>query len=358
MKTFLKAARAIIFLMLLSEKAAGQNRVAHLTGRVLDRTTDLPIAGVMLRLRETNVQIESDSAGSFNLPLPPGKSVMIAARRLGYHVYQRHLPATTTSDTLKITLALWPNPLVFPEVIVEKEQAHRAEPLQSSRTSEVALRQPGAFEDPLRALQQLPGVTLRSDWDSQISVRGATPDQTLVVIDGFILPNPYRLQFALGGGMSLVNLGILRSAGLWKSGFSPRFGDRLAGLIVFETKSALQKKSRELRLNAFDAGLNLALPVKTNRTGVLVAGRRNYHDAFEKLAPLNDFAVPRWQDVQIKATHQFSPRHQAEVLFIGSKEWAHLRLGDLTQGRIDERAGTLFAGVLHRWALAPDRIWE
>lgn len=337
---------------------AAQQPEAHLAGRVLDHDKRLPLEQALMRLRETKVEVESDSAGYFHLPLPPGRALTLEVWRGGYYPQQLDLRATTTSETLKVTIVMVANPFALPAVVVEDEHLRPVEPLQTSQSAEVAMRRPGAFEDPLRSLQQMPGVTLRSDFDSQLSVRGATPDQNLVMVDGFALPNPYRLQFAMGGGMSLINLGILHRANLWKSGFSPRYGDRLAGLVLFETKSTLDEKSCELRLNVFDASLNLALPLPQHRAGFLLTMRRNYHDALAKLAPANDFAVPRWQDIQLKATYQVASRHQIEMLSIAAKEWTDLSLGGLSEDRIRERSSTVFAGLVHRWMVAGQTKWE
>ncbi len=339
-------------------EAFAQQRALHVSGRVLERERQLPIAQVAVRLLKTSTITETDSSGNFFLTVQLGERRTLEFRRWGYLSHQLELPAAPAVDTLKITVELIPAPLRLYEVEVLGERARAAEPLPTSRSAIGIVRRPGAFEDPLRSLQQLPGVTLRSDWDSQISLRGATPDQTLIIIDGFVLPNPYRLQFALGGGMSLVNTGMLSRVNLSKGGFSPRFGDRVAGLIVFETKSPLEEKSGELRLTVFDASNTLSLPFAKGRAGVLLSARRNYHDALTKLASFDNFAVPRWQDVQLKTTYQLSSRHQIDALLIGSKEWLQLKLGENSQDKINERAETAFAGLAHRWFAAAQTLWE
>jgi hypothetical protein len=358
---FLYGLRAGCLIFLLTTppiEAFAQQRVVYIAGRVLDRERQSPIAQVAVRLLKTNAITETDSSGNFFLTWRLGERRTLEFRRWGYLSHQLELPAAPAVDTLKITVELVPAPLRLYEVEVVGERARAVEPLPTSRSAIGIVRRPGAFEDPLRSLQQLPGVTLRNDWDSQISLRGATPDQTLIVIDGFVLPNPYRLQFALGGGMSLVNTGMLSRVSLAKGGFSPRFGDRVAGLIVFETQSPLEEKSGELRLTVFDASNTLSLPFAEGRAGVLLSARRNYHDALTKLASFDNFAVPRWQDVQLKTTCQLSARHQIDALSIGSKEWLQLKLGENSKDKINERAQTAFAGVLHRWFAASQTLWE
>jgi len=358
LKSSLRRFGWICLLTASATHAFGQQNVVPVSGRVLDRERQSPVALVAVRLLKTNVQTQTDSSGKFFLAARLDKSRTLEFNRLGYLSHQLELPAATSADTLKIAIELIPAPLQLYDIEIVGERIQKTEPLPASRSAIGIVRQPGAFEDPLRSLQQLPGVTLRSDWDSQISIRGATPDQTLIVIDGFVLPNPYRLQFALGGGMSLVNAGMLSRVSLSKGGFSARFGDRIAGLIVFETKSPLVEKYGELRLTVFDASQTLALPLKNGRAGVLLAVRRNYHDALTKFVSLENFAVPRWQDAQCKATYHLSSRQQLDALLIGSAERLNLNFGKATKGEIREQSQTLFAGLAHRWFVATQTLWE
>jgi hypothetical protein len=210
----------LIFLLTIAPiEIIAQPRVVHISGRVLDRERQLPIAQVAVRLLKTSVITETDSSGIFFLTWRISARRTLEFRRWGYLSHLFELPAMPTVDTLKITVELVSVPLRLYEIDVVGERIRASEPLPASRSAIGIVRQPGAFEDPLRSLQQLPGVTLRNDWDSQILLRGATPDQTLIVIDGFVLSNPYRLQFALGGGMSLVNTGMLQRVSLSKGGF-------------------------------------------------------------------------------------------------------------------------------------------
>ena len=55
--------------------------------------------------------------------------------------------------------------------------------------------------DVFRTLQMLPGVQTTSDWSSALYVRGSTPDQNLLMLDGISVYNPYLL----GGLFSTFN---------------------------------------------------------------------------------------------------------------------------------------------------------
>jgi len=345
-------------LLLVPAGAGAQTGFAFWRGQVKESEQRSGLAFANLRVRETGLHAVADSAGRFLLRVAAQQITNLEAQAAGYFAQTLRLPAAAAGETLRCEITLAPNPITLGEVLVIGDRIIESTPALINRTAAQALRQPGAFEDPLRMLQQIPGVSLRSDWDSQISVRGATPDQNLVVIDGFTLPNPYRLQFALGGGMSLLNVSILQRVQLWKSGFSARYGDRIAGLVALHTQSPFQPRRFEARLNVFDASFTAALPTSAQRDGILFAVRRNYHDAFSRLAPLQGYAIPRWQDLQIKAAHQFSPQHQIEAFAFWSKEWLDLTFGDADKLNIQEQSHSAFLGLTSRWAVKPNLIWE
>lgn len=94
----------------------------------------------------------------------------------------------------------------------------------------------GAVEDLLRALQTLPGITATSDFSSQLVIRGSTPDQNLILIDGFEVFNPYRLY----GLVSMYNPETLADVQL-SLGASPRatgIGSRLCWTLPYARGSA------------------------------------------------------------------------------------------------------------------------
>src|SRR5262245_38655291 len=182
----------VVIFVAVSVRLFAQPESAFVHGQVIESQQKEGIAQVAVRLPDLGIHAETDSAGRFLLRLPARRAATVEFRRWGYLSQTRRLPAIAAGESLRCLITLVPSPIAFDGVVVMGERFVEKTPALVSHSATHALRQPGALEDPLRALQQIPGVSLRSDWDSQISVRGATADQNLVVIDGFTLPNPYR----------------------------------------------------------------------------------------------------------------------------------------------------------------------
>ena len=91
------------------------------------------------------------------------------------------------------------------EILVTAERQKFQRSIESSQIS-LDLREINsapAFVEPdiFRTLQMLPGVQTTSDFSSALYVRGSTPDQNLIMLDGISIYNPYHL----GGIFSTFN---------------------------------------------------------------------------------------------------------------------------------------------------------
>src|SRR6185369_17840172 len=59
-------------------------------------------------------------------------------------------------------------------------------------------------DDPLRAVQSLPGVTSNNDFDSEFSLRGAPFDRVGLYLDGILLHSPFHTTDGQSGDGSLT----------------------------------------------------------------------------------------------------------------------------------------------------------
>jgi ferric enterobactin receptor len=93
----------------------------------------------------------------------------------------------------------------------------------------------------------MPGVSASNESSSGLYVRGGTPDQTLVLYDGFTV---YHVDH-LFGFFSAFNYNAIKDIQLYKGGFDAKFGGRISGVAEITGKEGDKKK-----LNAgVDVGL-------------------------------------------------------------------------------------------------------
>lgn len=135
--------------------------------------------------------------------------------------------------------------------------------------------------DAIRAIQLLPGVQSGSEGTTGLYVRGGSPDQNLILLDG--VPLYYVNHW--GGFASVFNADALSDVRMTKGGFPARFGGRLSSVLEVTMKEG---NRRETQVNG-SIGL---LSVKGSAQGpigkksgqeeanssYIISARRNYFD--------------------------------------------------------------------------------
>ena len=132
--------------------------------------------------------------------------------------------------------------------------------------------------DVLKAMQLLPGVAGGTEGTAGLYVRGGSPDQNLVLLDGVPV---YNVSHVLGL-FSVFNADALGSVTLTKGGFPARYGGRLSSVVEVNLRDGNAERWRgEGAVGLLMSRLTLDGPVG-DRTRVLVSGRRSYLDLVAK----------------------------------------------------------------------------
>jgi hypothetical protein len=91
--------------------------------------------------------------------------------------------------------------------------------------------------DILRSLQLMPGVSAANEGSSGLYVRGGTPDQNLILYDGFTV---YHVDH-LYGFFSAFNPNAVKDVQLYKGGFESKFAGRLSSVTEITGKDGNSK---------------------------------------------------------------------------------------------------------------------
>ena len=129
--------------------------------------------------------------------------------------------------------------------------------------------------DIFRSLQLLPGISY-SENSSELSIRGGSSDQNLVLYDGQTL---YNLSHYYGM-FSALNPNIIKDIQVYKGGYDSRYGERVSGIIDITGKSGNQLKPTVYGdINLVSANLAAEIPI-SKRLTIVMAGRRSYSDIY------------------------------------------------------------------------------
>jgi len=161
---------------------------------------------------------------------------------MGYKTGERDVTLTANSD-LRVDMELSVEAIEFEEVIFTAERVRFEEMVETSRinlTMKEIKSAPAFVEaDLFRTLQMMPGVQAPNDFSSALVVRGGSPDENLVLLDGIEIYNPFHL----GGIFSTFNADALANAEFMAGGFPSQYGNRNSSVLEITSKEGNSKKA-------------------------------------------------------------------------------------------------------------------
>lgn len=124
--------------------------------------------------------------------------------------------------------------------------------------------------DALKTLQNLPGVSSAADGSVNLSVRGSSHDQNMILIDEATVYNP---SHALGM-FSGFNPDAISNVEFYKSGYSPKYGGKLAAVVDIHMKEGSnQQFHMEGGIGNVVSRLLIETPIVKNTGSLMIAGR-------------------------------------------------------------------------------------
>ena len=236
----------------------------------------------------TNVLVEGSTNGTttnvdgyFTLFNVPNDTAILAISYLGYQPLRFRL--TPDMDLEHIDIGLQDFGLQLQEVLVKANQEDQMLSA-SSGVSRIGIT-PAALDklpsygekDIFRSLQLLPGVSGSNESSSGLYVRGGTPDQNLVLFDGFTV---YHVDH-LFGFFSAFNANAIKDVQLYKGGFDAKYGGRLSSVVDITGKDGNTEEFN------FGAGISLLsyngfveTPFSKGKGSFVFAGRRSFQSDF------------------------------------------------------------------------------
>ena len=205
---------------------------------------------------------------------------------------------------------------------------------------------PGAFGDPFRAIEALPGVTPVVSGLPFFYIRGAPPNDNAYYIDGIRVP----LLFHVGVGEGVVHPALIDHVDFYPGAAPAAYGGSAGAVIAGQTREPAATPHGEANVRLLDAGALVESPLGDGRGSALVAGRYGFP------GPIVDAITPTirlgYWDYQARLTWRAGDRDTLGVFAFGSHDYigtANTNNGQV--GPIVEQLGSDF----HRVDLRYDR---
>ncbi len=297
---------------------------ASIRGRVVDSESGDPVARVEVSLAGTEFHSSTDPNGRFVLNgVAPG-TFTLRAKRVGYQDMVRDSVEVVSGADLVLDLSMSQRYLRLKAVTVtpgtysfmKKNPATRQ---TMSREDIESVPQLG--EDVFRAVNRLPGLS-SGDYGAHFSIRGGRHDETLILLDGLELYEPYHLKDFDEGALSIVDAETIDGVQLMTGGFPAQYGNKRSG--VFDITSRTPEPDHttySVGLSFMNARAMGRGPLWNGRGSWLVSARSGFMDLVFKMIQQDELPSPRYHDVFAKLQVRLNANHKLtfDALYAGDK---------------------------------------
>lgn len=263
--TIIKKCCLLVFMMITSVLvfAQGDNTIK---GFVYETSNGEPVMFANVFLKGTALGSTTDINGYFSITRIPDGSYTLMVTSIGY-------------DTVSELVTLKNNQILNKKYNISEASiqlaavsisADKIEAKTETKTSVVYITPKtitkipavGGQADLAQYLQVIPGVVFTGDQGGQLYIRGGSPIQNKVLLDGMIVYNPFHSI----GLFSVFDTDIIRNVEVYTGGFGAEYGGRVSSIMDVTTRDGNKKRvSGKVGGSTFGAKLMVEGPLKKAR---------------------------------------------------------------------------------------------
>ena len=316
----------LCILLIAAVPAVAQDSVGEVTGRVVSSRDNQPLALVEIQIQSTSFRSVTTDDGSFRITGVPAGQHVLQVSIVGYYTLHEEF-AVAAGESKNFDIVLTPSNAKVAETVNVL-----ADPFQvgiqtsaSEFTLEGEERKNLASvlaDDPLRAVQNLPGVTSNNDFSSEFSLRGAPFNRVGLYLDGILLHSPFHTTDgqADNGSLTIFNGDLTEDMSLYEGAWPVRYSDRTAGILAIDTRQGNREKTRgQLSASASNAGLLLEGPIGEKKRGSWLADlRKSYLQYIINRIDFGDQAPLTFgfTDAQGRIDYDVSAKHAVSLTYL------------------------------------------
>jgi CarboxypepD_reg-like domain/TonB-dependent Receptor Plug Domain len=258
-------------------------------GTVFDKETGEPIISGTVRIQGTTIGTNTNVDGFFTISNIDAGSYKLVATYIGY-------------DSLVVDIKIADGGITYTnmymieggieleavQVSAERQKARNEVRVSTIRVTPKqikALPSIGGEADIAQYLPVLPGIIYTGDQGGQLYIRGGSPVQNKILLDGMTIYNPFHSI----GFFSVFETEAIRSIDVLTGGFNAEYGGRISAIVDIKTKEGNKKRlSGIVSVNPFQAKALIEGPIKKLKEGggsisYLFTGKRSYINETSKI---------------------------------------------------------------------------
>ncbi len=251
----------ILFFILLSGSAVSQT--ATVRGFVYSKETGEPVLFTNVYLKGTVLGSATDVNGYYSISKIPAGTYTLVVSSIEYDTLAAEITVKAGElITKKLFLEKRTVSLTTIDISAEKQEQRTEVKMSMNKITPKELKQlpsVGGEPDIVQYLQVLPGVVFSGDQGGQLYIRGGTPVQNKVLLDGMVIYNPFHSI----GLFSVFDTDIIRNADVYAGGYGAEYGGRISSIMDIKTRDGNKKRfAGKVSANPFNAKMLIEGPLK------------------------------------------------------------------------------------------------
>lgn len=232
-------------------------------GFVYEKSTGEPMMFCNVYLKGSTYGASTDINGYFNLTRIPDGQYHIVVTTLGYDTITEKI-SFSNNAVINKKYYLEESSVVLEAVNITADKIEARTETKTSVinvTPKTITRIPtmGGQADLAQYLQVLPGVVFTGDQGGQLYIRGGSPIQNKVLLDGMVVYNPFHSI----GLFSVFDTDIIRNAEIFTGGFGAEYGGRISSVMDITTRDGNKKRlAGKVGATTFGAKVMIEGPIK------------------------------------------------------------------------------------------------
>ncbi|HRO08764.1 MAG TPA: TonB-dependent receptor [Saprospiraceae bacterium] len=221
-------------------------------GNVYEKETGNPIIYGTVHIQGTKHTAMTDLDGFFNMANIPAGSYKLIANYVGYDSAVVDIQVKKNGVVYQ-ALYINESSVSLKEVSVSAEKQHTRTNVNISQIAVTqkqikALPSVGGEADIVQYLQVLPGIISTGDQGGQIYIRGGSPVQNKIMLDGLNVFNPFHSI----GFYSVFETELIRNVDVLTGGFGADHGGRISAIVDIKTREGNKnRQSGQLSVGPF-----------------------------------------------------------------------------------------------------------
>lgn len=375
--TRLALATLLILVGMTTAGLAAAPATGTVSGVVLDRTGGGPLGDVTVRLQSTGATAVTTDDGRFSFGEVAAGEQVIAVLADNFVLVRKRFTVVAGAATdlvLVLTDGLSDRLTRQPgdaggayteslDVTASGTPAAGASPVEGRiRGSDLLQLSGGMANDPLRAVQSLPGVVAADDFRSEFAVRGSGPRQIGFVFEG--LQTPVLLhtvqQVRDAGSIAMIGSQVIEDITLRNGSYAQRYGNRTGAELEFRMREGSRDRvTARAMASLIDASAVLEGPLGRTRRGSWIASvRRSYMDLLLKRVFDDQRVSFGFSDAQAKLVYDVTNANRLELAITGGQSHLDLNVDEVRNPNGLATADSRGAVAVATWRLAPRSAWS